>query len=170
MNHRYQRAIQRQSRNCRVPPPLHRLLRFNSRAPIYAGGRISAGQEIGQISPAQAHVHIEVRGYGSTTSTTGLLRPRFGAVAKDGLASPLYVVDLMAFVSSSNRGTLLQQNLSTLVPCTPQYLYSQYDNANLGYLVYNYMVRDDVSLQCFNITTGNIYAPNSCISLMPTLP
>ncbi len=132
---------------------------------MYVGERIHAGQEIGQASQTEGHVHIEIRGYGGD-STTGLLRPSFGAVAVDGGQSPLYVADLMAFLP--DRGTFFQQYTSVPVVCPNQvYQYSQYNNANLGNLSFNYIVRDDVSLQCFHIQNGNIYSPNVCGSQQP---
>ncbi len=139
---------------------------------LYIGKRVVAGEKLGNLPfTGFPHVHIDIRGYGSSNSTDGLLRPRFGAINSElnGTYTPLFVVDLMAFVPNQGTSSSVPDTIPSNCPSGPGASYPHLSNsgASLGAMTFGFEANGDVYLGCFNTITGSPSSINQCVSQRP---
>jgi hypothetical protein len=132
---------------------------------LYLGAKVRGGEVIGTIADrgSDTHLHIQVNTFG-VSSTSHLLRRRFGAVISTGNENPLLVIDPMLFVV--NKGTPLSP-ITASPSCTTPYQYTRYNNANIYGIKFDYIVRDNLRLKCFHTTTGAISDSGACNTVQP---
>ncbi|GEM_PF-3346305 len=142
----------------------------------YLGAYVYAGERIGSLAvqPSNTHLHLEVRDFATADFTPPVpVRPRFGAVNSTITTgrNPSLATDPILFLPSSQQGSF--NSTDNEPTCTneiaPEYALDRYNGASIGGASFNYTVRSDLRLKCFNLINGGAGGtePGFCISPRP---